>query len=83
MMSINYSYYSPVKEDAKTVLIKTHMQLVENIVERMVPQVPSFMSRDDMLSAAMVGLINAAERFDESKGILFSTFAEHRSRRYL
>lgn len=80
MMSMNYGYYTPVKENSKTVLIKKHLQMVENVVERMVPQVPSFMSRDDMMSAAMVGLINAAERFDESKGILFSTFAEHRIR---
>jgi RNA polymerase sigma factor for flagellar operon FliA len=79
-MNMSYSYFTPAPDDHKSLLIKKHLQMVENIVERMVPQVPSFMSRDDMMSAAMVGLINAAERFDESKGILFSTFAEHRIR---
>ena len=78
---MNYDYYNaPITNDDKSVLIKTHLSMVESVVERMVPQVPSFMNRDDMMSAAMVGLINAAERFDESKGILFSTFAEHRIR---
>ncbi len=61
-------------------LIREHMPLVELLVERMVPQVPSFMSRDDMTSAAMVGLIDAANRFDESKGVKFRTFAEYRIR---
>jgi RNA polymerase sigma factor for flagellar operon FliA len=79
-MNMSYCYFTPAPDDHKSLLIKKHLQMVENVVERMVPQVPSFMSRDDMMSAALVGLINAADRFDESKGIQFSTFAEHRIR---
>ncbi|BCO08524.1 DNA-directed RNA polymerase sigma-70 factor [Desulfolithobacter dissulfuricans] len=66
--------------DDRSQLIREHMPLVELLVERMVPQVPSFMSRDDMTSAAMVGLIDAANRFDEAKGVKFRTFAEYRIR---
>jgi RNA polymerase sigma factor for flagellar operon FliA len=79
-MNISYSYYSPAPEDHRSLLIKNNLPMVEKVVERMVPQVPSFMARDDIMSAALVGLINAAERFDESKGVLFRTFAEHRIR---
>jgi RNA polymerase sigma factor for flagellar operon FliA len=79
-MNMSYCYFTPAPDDHKSLLIKKHLQMVENVVERMVPQVPSFMSRDDMMSAALVGLINAADRFDKSKGIQFSTFAEHRIR---
>ncbi|OQX20588.1 MAG: RNA polymerase subunit sigma [Desulfobulbaceae bacterium A2] len=61
-------------------LIREHMPLIHLLVERMVPHVPSFMSRDDMQSAAMLGLIEAANKFDPSKGFLFKTFAEHRIR---
>ena len=46
----------------------------------MVTQVPSFMNRDDMRSAGMLGLIDAANKFDASKNILFKTFAEYRIR---
>jgi RNA polymerase sigma factor for flagellar operon FliA len=77
---MSYSLYSPTPEDHKSLLIKKNLPMVEKVVERMVPQVPSFMARDDIMSAALVGLINAAERFDESKGVLFRTFAEHRIR---
>ncbi len=56
------------------------MPLVELVVQRMVPQVPSFMSKDDMTSAAMVGLIDAANKFDPAKGVKFNTFAEYRIR---
>jgi len=66
--------------DNRSQMIRDNMQLVEIVVQRMVPQVPSFMTRDDMTSAAMVGLTDAANRFDSSKGIKFKTFAEHRMR---
>ncbi|MDH3346577.1 MAG: FliA/WhiG family RNA polymerase sigma factor [Desulfobulbaceae bacterium] len=66
--------------DDRSQLIRTHMSLVELLVERMISQVPSFMSRDDMFSAAMEGLIDAANKFDESKGAKFKTFAEYRIR---
>lgn len=79
-MNMSYSCYSPAPDDHKSILVKKNLPMVEKVVERMVPQVPSFMARDDIMSAALVGLINAAERFDESKGVLFRTFAEHRIR---
>jgi len=79
-MNTCYSFYTPAPDDHKSILIKNNLPMVEKVVERMVPQVPSFMARDDIMSAALVGLINAAERFDESKGVLFRTFAEHRIR---
>ena len=56
------------------------MPLVELVVQRMVPQVPSFMTREDMISAAMVGLVDAANKFDPTKGVKFKTFAEYRVR---
>ena len=67
----------PVDRDA---LIREHLPIVDFIVERMVCQVPSYMTRDDMGSAAMVGLMDAAGRFDPGKGVQFKTFAERRMR---
>lgn len=71
--------YSPVPPlDDRSQLIRDHMHLVNLVVQRMVPQVPSFMTRDDMTSAAMVGLIDAAGKYDATKGTKFTTFAEYR-----
>lgn len=73
--------YPPVPPlDDRSQLIRDHMPLVELVVQRMVPQVPSFMTREDMISAAMVGLVDAANKFDATKGVKFRTFAEHRVR---
>lgn len=66
--------------DDRSQLIRENMPLVELVVQRMVPQVPSFMTKEDMISAAMVGLVDAANKFDPVKGVKFRTFAEYRVR---
>jgi RNA polymerase sigma factor FliA len=54
--------------DDRSQLIRENMPLVELVVQRMTPQVPSFMTREDMISAAMVGLVDAANKFDPDEG---------------
>jgi RNA polymerase sigma factor for flagellar operon FliA len=73
-------YQQRPHNDAMSKIIRDHLYLVDIIVGRMVPQVPSFMSKDDMKSAGMLGLLDAANKFDQSKNIQFKTFAEHRIR---
>ncbi len=70
---------NPHRED-KSQIIRDNLYLVDILVGRMVTQVPSFMNKDDMKSAGMVGLLDAANKFDPSKNILFKTFAEYRIR---
>ena len=73
--------YPPVQPlDDRSQLIRENMPLVELLVQRMTPQVPCFMTKEDMISAAMVGLIDAANKFDPTKGVKFKTFAEYRVR---
>ncbi len=73
-------YSHSLHGDDKSKLIRDNLKLVDILVGRMVTQVPSFMNRDDMRSAGMMGLIDAANRFDASKKIKFKTFAEYRIR---
>lgn len=70
----------PTAEAGTSSLIEEHLYLVDIIVARMTTQVPTFMNRDDMRSAGLEGLINAASRFDSDKKIKFKTFAEYRIR---
>ncbi len=72
-------HQAPPNED-RSRLIRENLYLVDILVNRMVTQVPSFMGHDDMKSAGMLGLIDAANKFDPGKNILFKTFAEHRIR---
>ncbi len=75
---MRYQHHQPA--DDKSQLIRDHLELVDILVGRMTTQVPAFMNRDDMKSAGMMGLIDAANKYDASKNILFKTFAEYRIR---
>jgi RNA polymerase sigma factor FliA len=61
-------------------LVKTHMDFAEFVVQRMRSQLPVFISIDELKSAAIYGLMEAAGRFDPGRGVLFKTYAETRIR---
>lgn len=61
-------------------LIVSHLPLVKFLVGRIASQLPPHLDQDDLMSAAVIGLITAAERFDPSRGVQFKTFAEQRIR---
>ena len=61
-------------------LIIEHLPLVKYLVGRIIPKLPSHIDPQDLMSAAMIGLINAADRYDPERGVLFKTFAEQHVR---
>ncbi len=72
--------YSSGTENERAVLIETHLGKVKFIADRFAAKLPSSVERDDLYSAGVIGLIEAVERFDSSRGIAFTTFAELRVR---
>lgn len=72
--------YGLAPADHKEQLIKSHLPLVNFLVNRMLTQVPAYLTRDDITSSAMFGLVDAANRYDAGRGVLFKTFAEQRIR---
>ncbi len=61
-------------------LIVTHMSMVRYLVNRITPQLPPHLDQQDLMSAATIGLIHAADRFDPTRGVQFKTFAEQHIR---
>jgi RNA polymerase sigma factor for flagellar operon FliA len=61
-------------------LIVTHLPYAKKIAMKLISQLPAHLDRDDLLSAAVIGLIMAAERFDPARGVTFKTFSEQRIR---
>jgi RNA polymerase sigma factor FliA len=72
--------YQTTTYDQRDRLIKSHMDFADFVVQRMRSQLPVFISIDELKSAAMYGLMEAAGRFDPSRGVLFRTYAETRIR---
>jgi RNA polymerase sigma factor for flagellar operon FliA len=72
--------YGPPGVAEREQMIEAHLSLVDFLVDRMMTQVPAFVDREDIRSAALMGLMDAATRFDPRRGVLFKTFAERRIR---
>jgi len=61
-------------------LIEANVALVEHIVLRLSAGFPRHVDRGELISAGMVGLVEAADRYDAERGIPFSRFAATRIR---
>ncbi len=72
--------YGPPGAAEREKMVESHLSLVDFLVDRMMTQVPAFVNRDDIRSAALMGLMDASNRFDPRRGVLFKTFAERRIR---
>jgi RNA polymerase sigma factor FliA len=67
-------------KDSKTRenLILEYAPLVKYIADRMAIRLPPNVSREEMMSAGILGLYDALDKFDSEKGFKFQTYAEHR-----
>lgn len=61
-------------------LIAEHADVARRIALRMARRCPDWIAREDLVSAGMVGLIEAADRYDDTRQEPFISFAEHRIR---
>src|SRR5262249_54853648 len=69
----------PVSESQRQ-RIEASVPFVEALARRMAASMPNSIDLGDLVQSGMIGLIDAAHRFDESRGIKFETFAERRVR---
>lgn len=61
-------------------LVFEHLPLVKYLALRLAGRLPPTLDVEDLISAGVVGLIEAARRFDPKRNIQFKTFAEFRIR---
>jgi len=70
---------SPLTSASPTVLeIERYMPLVRQVVARVLRRVPPSVQRDDLLSAAVCGLVDCLRRNDGSTGVAFEAYARIR-----
>lgn len=66
--------------DQVDVLVRDHIALVDHVVTEALMSLPRHVSRDDLFSAAQLGLLRAAQLFDPERGVPFAAFATQRMR---
>lgn len=76
----NTAYQTAYSANERENLITSHLSKVKYIADRMAAKLPPSVEWDDLYGAGVIGLIDAVERFDASRGIAFTTFAEMRVR---
>lgn len=66
--------------DEQKMLVEQHAPLVKRIAYHMLARLPASVQVDDLIQAGMIGLLEAAKKFDSSKGASFETFVGIRIR---
>ncbi len=65
---------------AREAAIRQYAPLVKYVVGRLAIGLPSILDYEDILSYGTIGLIEALDRFDDTKGVKFETYAISRIR---
>ena len=61
-------------------LIESHMALVGHVVRETMVRIPAHVNRDDLTSAGLTALVQAAQGFDAERGVPFARYAATRIR---
>jgi len=64
--------------DSRDELILAHYPMVRQVAYRMVSRFPSCVEADDLVTIGTIGLIDAVDKFEESRSISFSAYARIR-----
>ena len=72
--------YTPNGLSDKEECLKVYAPLVKRIAHHMMLKLPGSVEVDDLIQAGMMGLLDAASRYDELRGAMFETYAAQRIR---
>lgn len=72
--------YSDIQKIDYEELVREHAVLVKRIAYHLLGRLPDSVQLDDLIQAGMIGLIEAARKYDGGKGASFETYAGIRIR---
>ena len=64
--------------EEKTSYVEQYSPLIRYLADRLAARLPDHIVKDDLVSAGVLGLIDAVDRFEPDRGIMFKTYAEFR-----
>jgi RNA polymerase sigma factor for flagellar operon FliA len=64
--------------EAKNKYVEQYAPLIKYLADRLAARLPDHINKDDLVSAGVLGLIDAVDKFDPGRAILFKTYAEFR-----
>ncbi|MGI9328845.1 MAG: RNA polymerase sigma factor FliA, partial [Pseudomonadales bacterium] len=79
MRGSGISAYREQKPDTEA-LVREHADLVRRIALHLTARLPNSVQTDDLIQAGMIGLLEAAQKFEPDRGASFTTYAGIRIR---
>lgn len=73
-------YFATGDERIKDDITSYYLYLVNIVVKRLMPQYRDYSEKDELISCGVIGLIDAVNKFDQSFGVKFQTYATSRIR---
>lgn len=70
----------PKSQDSRRELVNIYARIVKYVAGRMAIGLPHYVEFNDLISAGLLGLIQAIDNFDHTRGIKFETYAIPRIR---
>ncbi len=74
------TYRSVSRELMRDELIVQHVDFVRHVLSKMIASLPNGVDAENLESAGILGLVEAAQQFEPSRGVAFKTFAYPRIR---
>lgn len=80
MKSVTNVYQDAAKRQKRDQLVLEHLEYVRQICGTLAKRLPDNVDLQNLQSAGVVGLIEAAQNYDESRGVAFKTYSYPRIR---
>lgn len=77
---IAYTSVAPANYESNDELVAKNLGLVKRIAYHLIARLPSNIELNDLMQTGMIGLLEAANNFDSSRGASFDTYAGIRIR---
>jgi RNA polymerase sigma factor for flagellar operon FliA len=79
-IKVQQNKYGVVNKAKRDKYVMDYLPLVKYVVGKFMIYLPAHVDQEDLIESGILGLIEAAERFKENKGVKFKTYAFHRIR---
>lgn len=70
--------WSGLTMEEKNQYVEQYSPLIKYLADRLAARLPDHINKDDLISCGVLGLIDAVDKFDPGRAIMFKTYAEFR-----
>ncbi len=74
------TYHKVAQKHRRDQLVLDHLDYVRHILQKLLTQLPGGVDEENLEAAGLLGLVEAAQQFDFSRNVTFTTFAYPRIR---